>query len=89
MKCEKSSVCCNKKSNFLEPVPIVDGVAVPDSVIDGVFVPDSSGDDSEPESDILIILCFLIHSVSLLVCFYFVFVMKSIYELYLELDFPA
>lgn len=54
MKCEKSSVCCNKKSNFLEPVPIVDGVAVPDSGIEGVFDPDSSGDDSDPLSDILI-----------------------------------
>lgn len=53
MKCENSSVCCNRKSNFLEPVPIVEGVAVPDSGIDGVFDPDSSGDDSEPESDIL------------------------------------
>ena len=54
MKCENNSVCCNRKSNFFDPVPIVDGVTVPDSVIEGVFVPDSSGDDSEPESDILI-----------------------------------
>ena len=53
MKCENSSVCCNKKSNFFEPVPIVDGVAVPDSGIEGVLEPDSSGDDSEPLSDIL------------------------------------
>ena len=54
MKCEKSSVCCSKKSNFLEPVPIVEGVAVPDSGIEGVFDPDSSGDDSDPLSDILV-----------------------------------
>ena len=53
MKCEKSSVCCNRKSNFFEPVPIVDGVAVPDSGIEGVLDPDCSGDESDPLSDML------------------------------------
>ena len=53
MKCEKSSVCCNRKSNFFEPVPIVDGVAVPDSGIEGVLDPDGSGDESDPLSDML------------------------------------
>ena len=53
MKCEKSSVCCNRKSNFFDPVPIVDGVAVPDSGIEGVLDPDCSGDESDPLSDML------------------------------------
>ena len=54
MKCEKSSVCCNRKSNFFEPVPMVDGVAVPDSGMDGVFDSDSSGEDSDPLSDMML-----------------------------------
>ena len=53
MKCEKSSVCCNRKSNFFDPVPIVDGVAVPDSGIEGVLDLDCSGDESDPLSDML------------------------------------